>query len=204
MDSAETFVKNVTSQVMEKCAADIGLFSRFVDQSLTKNLENIINSEFIRIHYRDAVDILTKAGKRFDYPVRFGSDLQTEHERFLAETHFQKPLVIHDYPRSIKPFYMRVNDDAETVAAMDVIVPGIGEIIGGSQREERLDVLEERMAETGIDSSAYWWYLDSRRYGSCVHSGYGLGFERMMMLLTGISNIRDVTAFPRTPGNLDF
>jgi asparaginyl-tRNA synthetase len=148
--------------------------------------------------------ILSAGKNRFDYPVQFGSDLQTEHERFLAEVEFKQPVIIYDYPKSIKPFYMRVNNDEQTVAAMDVIVPRIGEIIGGSQREERLEVLEQRMNETGINPSDYWWYLDSRRYGSVYHSGYGLGFERLMMLLTGITNIRDVIPFPRTPGNIEF
>jgi len=204
MDNAEAFIKHVTAQVMKNCASDIDLFARFVDKTLLQTLEHIADSEFIRIAYRDAVDILSRANDRFTYPVHFGADLQTEHERFLVETHFKQPLIIHDYPRSIKPFYMRVNDDAETVAAMDMIVPRIGEIIGGSQREERLDVLEARMEETGMNKTDYGWYLDSRRYGSAVHSGYGLGFERLLMLLTGIANIRDVIPFPRTPGNLEF
>lgn len=204
MDNAEAFIKHITAHVMNNCASDIGLFARFVDKTLLQTLEHIADSEFIRIAYNDAVDILSRAKDRFTYPVYFGADLQTEHERFLAETHFKQPLIIHDYPRSIKPFYMRVNDDAETVAAMDVIVPRIGEIIGGSQREERLDVLENRMEETGMNKADYWWYLDSRRYGSAVHSGYGLGFERLLMLLTGTANIRDVIPFPRTPGNLEF
>ena len=204
MDNAEAFIKHVTAVVLNNCASDIGLFARFVDKTLLQTLEHIAASEFIRVSYRDAVEILDRARDRFTYPVHFGADLQTEHERFLAETHFKQPLIIHDYPRSIKPFYMRVNDDGETVAAMDVIVPRIGEIIGGSQREERLDMLEERMEETGMNKADYWWYLDSRRYGSAIHSGYGLGFERLIMLLTGIANIRDVIPFPRTPGNLEF
>jgi len=204
MDNAESFIKHLTAHAMNACASDIGLFARFVDKSLLQTLEHIAASEFIRISYRDAIGILHRAKDRFTYPVHFGADLQTEHERFLVETHFKQPLIIHDYPRSIKPFYMRVNDDGETVAAMDVIVPRIGEIIGGSQREERLDVLEERMEETGMNKADYGWYLDSRRYGSAIHSGYGLGFERLLMLLTGIANIRDVIPFPRTPGNLEF
>ena len=204
MDNAEAFIKYVTDYIMTHCGADLSLFARFIDKTLMATLENIASTQFIRLSYREAVDILSAAQARFDYPVHFGSDLQTEHERFLAETHFKQPLIIYDYPKSIKPFYMRVNADDQTVAAMDVIVPRIGEIIGGSQREERLDILEQRMTETGINRADYWWYLDSRRYGSVYHSGYGVGFERLMMLLTGISNIRDVIPFPRTPGNLEF
>ncbi len=204
MDHAETFIKAVTSRVMEKASSDIELFARYVDKSLLQTLDNLVSSEFIRISYREAIDILSETKNRFDYPVRFGADIHTEHERYLAETYFKQPLIVYDYPRSIKPFYMRVNEDHETVAAMDVIVPRIGEIIGGSQREERIDMLEERMEETGINPADYWWYLDSRRYGSVIHSGYGLGFERLLMLLTGITNIRDVIAFPRTPGNIEF
>jgi asparaginyl-tRNA synthetase len=204
MDNAEAFIKSVTRYIMSHCPSDLSLFARFVDKSLMETLDNITANEFIRLPYTDAIRILSDAKDRFTYPVDFGSDLQTEHERFLAETHFKQPVIIHDYPRSIKPFYMRVNADGETVAAMDVIVPRIGEIIGGSQREERLEVLKRRMTETGINPDDYWWYLDSRRYGSVYHSGYGVGFERLMMLLTGISNIRDVIPFPRTPGNLEF
>ncbi|HMA68175.1 MAG TPA: asparagine--tRNA ligase [Desulfosalsimonadaceae bacterium] len=204
MDNAEAFIQYTTAWILESCSADLTLFNRFVDKSLLKTLEPVAASGFIRIPYKEAVSILAAAEGRFSHPVHFGADLQTEHERFLAETHFGRPLIVYDYPRSIKPFYMRVNDDGETVAAMDLIVPRIGEIIGGSQREERLDVLESRMEETGMNKEEYWWYLDSRRYGSVVHSGYGLGFERFLMLLTGIRNIRDVIAFPRTPGNLEF
>ncbi len=204
MDNAEAFIKYVTQYIVSHCGSDLSLFARFVDKTLMPTLENIITTEFIRIPYKEAVDILSGVKDRFDYPVDFGSDLQTEHERFLAETHFKQPLMVYGYPKSIKPFYMRVNDDDQTVAAMDVIVPRIGEIIGGSQREERLDILEQRMTETGINLSDYWWYLDSRKYGSVYHSGYGVGFERLMMMLTGISNIRDVIPFPRTPGNIEF
>lgn len=204
MDNAEAFIKSVTRYIMTHCPSDISLFARFVDKTLMETLENIISTEFIRLPYKEAIHILSDAKDRFTYPVHFGSDLQTEHERFLAETHFKQPVIIRDYPKAIKPFYMRVNADGETVAAMDVIVPQIGEIIGGSQREERLDVLEQRMTETGINPEEYWWYLDSRRYGSVYHSGYGVGFERLIMLLTGISNIRDVIPFPRTPGSLEF
>jgi len=204
MDNAEAFIKYVTQYIVNRCDPDITLFAKFVDKTLRKTIENIITAEFIRLPYKAAIDILSSENSRFDFPVHFGSDLQTEHERFLVETQFKQPLIIYDYPKSIKPFYMRVNDDDQTVAAMDVLVPRIGEIIGGSQREERLEVLEQRMRETGINPSDYWWYLDSRRYGSVYHSGYGAGFERLMMLLTGITNIRDVIPFPRTPGNIEF
>jgi asparaginyl-tRNA synthetase len=158
----------------------------------------------MRLPYREAVDILSRAGKKFEFPVSFGHDLQTEHERFLTEEHFKTPVIVYDYPKSIKPFYMRVNDDQETVGAMDVLVPGIGEIIGGSQREERLEVLEARMAEMKMDKAPLWWYLDARRYGTVPHSGFGLGFERFLMMITGIRNIRDVIPFPRTPSSIEF
>jgi asparaginyl-tRNA synthetase len=167
-------------------------------------LENIVSSEFVRIPYKEAVDILLASKHSFDFPVSHGSDLQSEHERYLTENHFKKPIITYDYPKTIKPFYMRLNDDNETVGAMDILVPRIGELIGGSQREERLDVLEKRMESAGLSKENYWWYLDSRRYGSVPHSGFGLGFERLLMLITGISNIRDVIPFPRTPGSIDF
>ncbi|MFP3981155.1 MAG: asparagine--tRNA ligase [Desulfobacterales bacterium] len=204
MDNAESLVKHLVSHALENCAEDLDLFFRFVDKSLPGILETIVSGPFARISYAEAVDLLKQSEHRFEHEIAFGYDLQTDHERFLAEQHFGCPVMIYDYPRRIKPFYMRVNDDEQTVAAMDVIVPGIGEIIGGSQREDRLDMLKTRMAETGLDTSEYWWYLDSRRYGSVPHSGYGLGFERMVMLVTGITNIRDVLPFARTPGNIDF
>jgi asparaginyl-tRNA synthetase len=169
-----------------------------------QTLQNIAQSDYIRLPYREAVEILTRSGKKFEYEIGFGKDLQTEHERYLTEAHFKKPVIVYDYPKTIKPFYMRVNDDNETVAAMDVLVPGIGEIIGGSQREERLEVLEARMEEMKMDKAPYWWYLDARRYGSVPHSGFGLGFERFLMMITGISNIRDVIPFPRTPSSIEF
>jgi asparaginyl-tRNA synthetase len=167
-------------------------------------LENTAKSNYVRLPYRDAVDILQKSGHKFEYEIEFGKDLQTEHERYLTEQNFKKPVIVYDYPKTIKPFYMRLNDDNETVAAMDILVPNIGEIIGGSQREERLDVLQARIDESGMDKAPYWWYLESRMYGSVPHSGFGLGFERLLMLVTGISNIRDVIPFPRTPNNLEF
>lgn len=204
MDNAESLIKYLVDDVMQHCTDDLEVFSRYVDKTLMETLETISAKDFIRLPYAEAVEIISRSGADFTYDISFGMDLQTEHERFLTETHFGQPVIIHDYPKAIKPFYMRVNDDEETVAAMDVLVPRIGEIIGGSQREERLDILKARMGDTGLDPAQYWWYIDSRRFGSVPHSGYGLGFERLVMLVTGITNIRDVIPFPRTPGNIDF
>lgn len=204
MELGESLVKYVVSHVLTHCRADVELFNKFVDKDLLARLEGILHSSFERITYREAMEILKKSGKEFAYPAEFGADLQTEHERYLAEVHFKKPVIVYDYPKQIKAFYMRANDDGETVAAMDVLVPGIGELIGGSQREERLEVLTARMEELGQNPQDYWWYLDLRRFGSVPHAGFGLGFERLMMMLTGISNIRDVIPFPRTPGSLEF
>lgn len=204
MDFAEEMIKYLINHIMEECKEDIGLFAKFVDKNLVSTLENTASSEYARLVYEEAVEILGKSGKKFEYEVRFGNDLQTEHERYLTENHFKKPVIVYDYPREIKPFYMRLNDDNKTVAAMDVLVPGIGEIIGGSQREERLDILKMRMNEAELPEEDYWWYLDSRRFGTVPHSGFGLGFERLIMLMTGISNIRDVIPFPRTPNSIEF
>jgi asparaginyl-tRNA synthetase len=204
MDLGEDFIKYAITFIIENCPDDLNLFARFVDKTLMATLENIVRSDFERIPYREAIAILESTKKKFEYPVTFGCDLQTEHERYLTEKHFKKPVILYDYPKTIKPFYMRMNDDNETVAAMDVLVPSIGELIGGSQREERLEVLANRMDEMGLDKEPYWWYLDSRRYGTVEHSGFGLGFERLLMLITGIRNIRDVIPFPRTPGSIDF
>ena len=204
MDLGEALIKYLTAYVMEHCTDDLELFAKWVDKNLMQTLENTATSEYVRLPYREAVQILQKSGRKFEYDIGFGKDLQTEHERFLTETHFKKPVIVYDYPKTIKPFYMRLNDDNETVAAMDVLVPNIGEIIGGSQREERLEVLEARMAETGMEKEPYWWYLESRKFGTVPHSGFGLGFERLLMLVTGISNIRDVIPFPRTPSNIEF
>jgi asparaginyl-tRNA synthetase len=204
MDLAEEMIKNLISYALNDCRSDIDLFANFVDKSLLLTLEHIVATDFIRLPYHEAVHILKKTNASFLYAVEYGNDLQTEHERYLTEQHFKKPVIVYDYPKGIKPFYMRVNDDDKTVAAMDVLVPNIGEIIGGSQREERLDFLENRMDDAGLSKESYWWYLDSRRFGSVVHSGFGLGFERLMMLITGISNIRDVIPFPRTPNNIEF
>jgi asparaginyl-tRNA synthetase len=204
MDMGETLIKHLIQFTMENCSQDLELFARFVDKTLMKTLENIIYSDFVRITYQEAVDILRRSNDSFEFDVAYGSDLQSEHERYLTEKHFKKPVILYDYPKSIKPFYMRLNDDDETVAAMDILVPRIGELIGGSQREERLEVLEKQMAVSGLARENYWWYLDSRRFGTVPHSGFGLGFERLLMLITGTSNIRDVIPFPRTPGKIDF
>jgi asparaginyl-tRNA synthetase len=204
MDLAEEIIKFLTGFILETCRDDIELFAKYVDKQLMITLNNVAASEFKRLSYASAVEILKNSGKTFEYDIAFGKDLQTEHERYLTEKYFKKPVIVFDYPKTLKPFYMRLNDDHKTVAAMDVLVPRIGEIIGGSQREERLDVLENRMDEMKMPKENYWWYLDSRRFGSVEHSGFGLGFERMLMFLTGIGNIRDVIPFPRTPNSIEF
>ncbi|MBD5647727.1 MAG: asparagine--tRNA ligase [Desulfovibrio sp.] len=204
MELGEGLTRHVVEHVLDRCEPDVALFDKFVDPGLLERLRGILHQPFARIPYAEAVRILEEADADFAFPVSFGIDLQTEHERYLAETHFKRPVIVYDYPREIKAFYMRANDDGETVAAMDMLVPRIGELIGGSQREERLDVLEARMAELGQKPEDYWWYLDLRRYGSVPHAGFGMGFERLLMFLTGISNIRDVIPFPRTPGSLEF
>ncbi len=204
MTLGEDMTKYVAAHVMEHCAADLDLFTRFVDKELTTRLETLVSEPFARVSYTEAVDILLASGQTWGFPVTWGCDLQTEHERYLAEEHFRKPVIVYNYPRDIKAFYMRQNDDSNTVAAMDLLVPRIGELIGGSQREERLDRLETRIREMGQNTEDYWWYLDSRRFGSVPHSGFGMGFERLLMMLTGITNIRDVIPFPRTPNNIEF
>ena len=204
MDNAEAMVKYVINTVLERCPQEMEFFNSFVDKGLLERLHNVVSNEFGRISYTEAVDILKKSGEKFDFPVEWGIDLQTEHERYLTEKVFKKPLFVTDYPKDIKAFYMRMNDDGKTVAAADCLVPGVGEIIGGSQREERLDMLLSRMNELGLNPEDYWWYVDLRRYGSCRHAGYGLGFERMVMYLTGVSNIRGVVLHPRTTGTADF
>jgi asparaginyl-tRNA synthetase len=204
MDLAEALVKNLVSHVMQHCAEDLELFARFIDQDLMRNLEVIAKATYARLPYTDAIEILQRSGKAFEFPVAYGSDLQTEHERHLTEEHFKKPVIVYNYPKEIKSFYMRLNDDGKTVAAMDLLVPRVGELVGGSQREERLEVLEQRMSEMGMDRAHYWWYLDLRRFGTVPHAGFGLGFERFLMTLTGVTNIRDVIPFPRTPKHLEF
>ena len=204
MDNAEALIKYIIKYVMKRCPDEINFFNSFVDKGLKARLEHVANSDFGRVSYTEAVEILEKHNDKFDYKVEWGTDLQTEHERYLTEQVFKRPVFVTDYPKEIKAFYMRQNDDGKTVAAADCLVPGIGEIIGGSQREERIDVLEARIKELGMDPKDYWWYCDLRRYGSCRHAGYGLGFERMVMYLTGINNIRDVELHPRTVGNAEF
>ena len=203
MDLAEDMVRTCVKHVMDKCPDDLALFDKFVEPGLIAKLQNIVDNGFARITYAEAIDIMKKSGHKFEYEPEFGIDMQTEHERYLAETHFKRPVIVRDYPKEIKAFYMRLNDDGRTVAAMDVLVPGIGEMIGGSQREERYDVLVQKIKEMGMKVEDYAWYLDSRKYGSVPHAGFGLGFERMMMLVTGIGNIRDVIPFPRTVKNCD-
>ncbi len=200
----EDMVKSIINTVLEKCPDEMAFFSSFVDKGLLDRLHNVVSNDFARVTYTEAVEILKEHNGEFDYKVDWGTDLQTEHERFLTEKVFKRPVFVTDYPKEIKAFYMRLNDDGKTVAAADCLAPGIGEIIGGSQREERLEVLTARMAELGLKESDYWWYLDLRRYGGCKHSGFGLGFERMIMYLTGVSNIRDVLPHPRTVGSADF
>lgn len=204
MELAEEMVKYIINYVRENAPEEMEFFNQFIDKGLSERLDNVVNSEFGRITYTEAIDILEKSKEEFNYPVKWGIDLQTEHERYLTEKHFKKPIFVIDYPKEIKAFYMKLNDGGRTVAAMDLLVPGIGEIIGGSQREEKLDVLEKRMDELGLKKEDYWWYLELRKYGETVHSGYGLGFERIIMYITGISNIRDVIPFPRTTGSADF
>ncbi len=204
MTLAEAFIKRLITDALIKCGEDVKFFEERIDKECMKRAEAVLKTAFLRVTYTEAIDILLKSGKTFEYPVKWGIDLQSEHERFLTEEHFKNTVILHDYPRALKPFYMRVNDDGKTVRAMDVLVPGVGEIIGGSQREERLEVLEERMRETGLDPAAYWWYLDLRRYGTVPHSGFGLGLERVLLFLTGMGNIRDVIPFPRTPKSAEF
>jgi len=204
MDLAEAFLKYIFSDVMEHCPEDMEFFNARIDDSVLATAENMINNQFERITYTKAIEILEKADKKFEYPVEWGLDLQSEHERYLAEDLFKKPTIVTDYPTQIKAFYMRLSDDEKTVRAMDILAPKIGEIIGGSQREERLDVLERRIVQQGLDPATYWWYLDLRRYGTVPHAGFGLGFERLVQFMTGMANIRDVIPFPRTPQNVEF
>lgn len=204
MQLAEDMVRELLSFVREDCAEDLDLFARFVDTTLLARLDQVLNSEFVRLTYTDAIEILQKSGRTFEYPPQWGHDLQSEHERFLTEEHFKGPIFVYNWPREIKAFYMRCNDDGRTVAAMDLLIPQVGELIGGSAREERLDELRARIKQLGFDEKDYWWYLDTRRYGSVPHAGFGLGFERFLMFVTGVANIRDVIPFPRTPRNLEF
>jgi asparaginyl-tRNA synthetase len=204
MDLAEELVKHLVRDIRETCPDEIGLFAKFVDEELPARLAFVVERPFQRISYTEAVDLLQRSGEKFEFPVEYGLNLQSEHERWLTEKHFQSPITVFNYPKEIKPFYMRLNDDNQTVAAMDLLVPGIGEIVGGSQREERLEVLEANLRQHNMDLTDYKWYLDLRRYGTVPHAGFGLGFERMLMFVTGVPNIRDVIPFARTPGSAEF
>ena len=204
MELAEDMIKYIINYVLEQCPEEMEFFNSFVDKGLLERLNNIVNSEFTKITYTKAIELLLESGQKFEYPVEWGCDLQTEHERYITEQIFNAPVFVTDYPKEIKAFYMRMNEDGKTVRAMDLLVPGVGEIIGGSQREERYDVLLDRIHECGLNEEDYWWYLELRKYGTATHSGFGLGFERIIMYLTGISNIRDVIPFPRTPKNCEF
>ena len=204
MELAEDMIKYIINYVLENCPEEMEFFNSFVDKGLLERLNNIVNSEFTKITYTKAIELLLESGQKFEYPVEWGCDLQTEHERYITEQIFNAPVFVTDYPKEIKAFYMRMNEDGKTVRAMDLLVPGVGEIIGGSQREERYDVLLDRIHECGLNEEDYWWYLELRKYGTATHSGFGLGFERIIMYLTGISNIRDVIPFPRTPKNAEF
>ena len=204
MDLAEEIVKYLIRDIREHCPEELGLFVKFVDKELLARLDFVLERKFQRVPYTEAIELLKKSGEKFEFPVEYGLNLQSEHERWLTEKHFKCPVTVFNYPKEIKPFYMRLNDDDKTVTAMDLLVPGIGEIVGGSQREERLDVLEANIRRHKMNPADYEWYLDLRRYGTVPHSGFGLGFERMLMLVTGVSNIRDVIPFARTPGSAEF
>ena len=204
MDLAEELVKFLVQDIRENCPDEIGLFAKFVDKELLERLEFVVERPFQRVSYTEAVELLQKSGEKFEFPVQYGLNLQSEHERWLTEKHFKSPITVFNYPKEIKPFYMRLNDDGKTVTAMDLLVPGIGEIVGGSQREERLDVLEANLRRHNMNLADYRWYLDLRRYGTVPHAGFGLGFERMLMFVTGVANIRDVIPFARTPGSAEF
>jgi len=197
-------VKYIIKYVMDNCPEEMEFFNSFIEKGLFDKLNNVLNNDFGRVTYTEAIEILEKSGKKFEFPVKWGIDLQSEHERYLAEEYFKKPVFVTDYPKDIKAFYMKLNEDNKTVRAMDLLAPGIGEIIGGSQREDSYELLSKRMKELGLNEEDYEFYLDLRRFGSFPHSGYGLGFERMMMYLTGMQNIRDVIPFPRTPNNAEF
>jgi asparaginyl-tRNA synthetase len=203
-DLAESFLKHIFKSVLEHCPHDMKFFADRIEKSAIDTLNHIVESEFVRMTYTEAIDILLKSGRSFEFPVKWGCDLQSEHERYLTEEHVKRPVILTNYPKDIKAFYMRLNDDEKTVAAMDVLVPRIGEIIGGSQREERLDVLEQRLREMNLSAEEYSWYLDTRRFGTAPHAGFGLGFERTIQFATGLGNIRDTIPFPRTPGSAEF
>ena len=204
MDLAEAFLKHIFRSVLEQCPEDMAFFNERIDKTVLETAQTIVDQEFARITYTEAISLLEKSDRKFEYPVEWGLDLQSEHERYLAEELFKRPVIVQDYPKDIKAFYMRLNDDGKTVAAMDILAPKIGEIVGGSQREERLDILEQRLATLDLDPADYWWYFDLRRYGTVPHAGFGLGFERLVQFMTGMTNIRDVIPFPRSPLNAEF
>ena len=204
MDLAEEFVKYLVQDTLENNEGDLEIFNKFVDKGLIERLKHVAENPFQRVTYTEAVELLLKSGKKFEYPVEWGVNLQSEHERWLTEEHFKCPTTVYNYPKSVKPFYMRTNDDGKTVTAMDLLVPGIGEIVGGAQREERMNVLQANMKEHNLSEEDYWWYMDLRKYGTCPHAGFGMGFERMLMFVTGMKNIRDVIPFARTPGSCEF
>jgi len=204
MDLGEEFIQSMAKYALENCGEDLALFGKFVDKGLSERLKFVVERPFVRVPYADAVEILNKSGRKFEFPVQYGLNLQSEHERFLTEEHFKSPVTVFNYPREIKPFYMRLNDDQKTVTAMDVLVPGIGEVIGGAQREERLEQLLENMKFHKLKPEDYWWYVDLRKYGTVPHAGFGLGFERLLMFLTNVSNIRNMIPYARTPENAEF
>jgi Aspartyl/asparaginyl-tRNA synthetases len=204
MDLAEDFIKSLVKYALDNCADDLQFLNDMFDKELVERLKSVIATDFVRLTYTEGVKILKESGVKFEFPVEWGIDLQSEHERYLVEKHFKKPVILTDYPKDIKAFYMKQNDDGKTVRAMDVLFPKIGEIIGGSQREESLEKLEKRIAELKMDVTNLWWYMDTRRFGSAPHSGFGLGFERLLLFVTGMANIRDVIPFPRTPKSADF
>ncbi|MDE7135895.1 MAG: asparagine--tRNA ligase, partial [Muribaculaceae bacterium] len=204
MDLAEDFIKYCIKYALDKCRDDIEFLAQMYDNELVGRLEEVVNSDFVRLSYTEGVEILMNSGKKFEFPVYWGADLQSEHERFLVEEHFKRPVILTGYPKEIKAFYMKMNEDGKTVRAMDVLFPKIGEIIGGSEREESYDKLMARIEELNIPMKDMWWYLDTRRFGTVPHSGFGLGFERLCLFVTGMTNIRDVIPFPRTPGNAEF
>jgi asparaginyl-tRNA synthetase len=204
MDVQEAMLKYIIRHLLDKCPAEMEFFNKFIDNTLLERFDNILNNDFARVSYTDAMELLANSGKKFDYPVGYGQDLQTEHERYLTEEYFKRPVFVYNWPKEIKAFYMRQNDDGKTVAAADLLVPGVGELCGGSQREERMELLDEAYKRFGLNPQDYWWYNELRKYGGCKHSGFGLGFERLIMYVTGMSNIRDVIPFPRTTGTAEF
>ena len=204
MELAEDFIKYLVKYALENCKDDLQFLNDMFDKGLIERMEGVISTKFQKVTYTEAIDILTSSGRKFEFPVHWGTDLQSEHERYLVEEHFKKPVILTDFPKDIKAFYMKQNEDGKTVRGMDVLFPKIGEIIGGSERESSLEKINQRIAELNMDTTNLWWYLDTRRFGTCPHSGFGLGFERLLLFVTGMQNIRDVIPFPRTPKNAEF